>query len=175
MDQENRKNKTATSGANTPGGGVFRQKSLDRISSPEDLDDYVKVANPGVWMILGAVIVLLIGIFVWAAEGTLETRIDALCLVDGNGTLCYISESNIGKVEVGMKVTLSDGTECKILGISSEARLSDDVMTDYAQHLAGFAEGEWIHGMAVDLSLPGGIYSAKVTIDEIHPIKFIFN
>ena len=31
---------------------IFRKKSLDRISSPEQLNDYIRVANPGIWMIL---------------------------------------------------------------------------------------------------------------------------
>lgn len=26
---------------------IFRKKSLDRISSPEQLNDYIRVANPG--------------------------------------------------------------------------------------------------------------------------------
>ena len=34
----------------------FRQESLDRAKSPEQLDDYIRVSNPGVWMVLGAVL-----------------------------------------------------------------------------------------------------------------------
>lgn len=30
---------------------LFRQKSIDRVSSPEQLQDYMRVTNPGVWMI----------------------------------------------------------------------------------------------------------------------------
>ena len=37
----------------------FRQESLDRAKSPEQLDDYIRVSNPGVWMVLGAVRFLL--------------------------------------------------------------------------------------------------------------------
>ena len=33
---------------------IFRKKSLDRISSPEQLNDYIRMANPGIWMILTA-------------------------------------------------------------------------------------------------------------------------
>lgn len=33
---------------------IFRKKSLDRISSPEALDDYLHVTTPAVWMILAA-------------------------------------------------------------------------------------------------------------------------
>ncbi|HAG12584.1 MAG TPA: NHLP bacteriocin system secretion protein, partial [Ruminococcus sp.] len=34
---------------------VFRKKSLDRISSPEQLTDYLRVTNPGIWVVLAAV------------------------------------------------------------------------------------------------------------------------
>ena len=29
---------------------LFRQKSIDRVLSPEQLQDYMRVTNPGVWM-----------------------------------------------------------------------------------------------------------------------------
>ena len=41
---------------------VFRQKSMERITSPEQMNDYIRVSNPSVWMLLAAVIVLLIGV-----------------------------------------------------------------------------------------------------------------
>ena len=44
---------------------IFRKKNIERVSSPEQLNDYVRVSNPGVWMVLTAVIVLLFGICAW--------------------------------------------------------------------------------------------------------------
>ena len=41
---------------------IFRQKSMEKISSPEQMNDYIRVSNPSVWMILAAVIVLLAGV-----------------------------------------------------------------------------------------------------------------
>lgn len=156
---------------------LFRAKSLDRISSPEDLNDYVRVANPGVWIVLCAVVILLAGMLVWAAVGVLDTTIDAVCISrDGKG-YCYISEENIKKVQNGMLVTLSDGAEATITGLSPEASIADEVLTDYQMHLAGVEEGEWVHALYIDLSFSeDGIFSpAKVTIDSIHPIEFIFS
>ena len=46
---------------------VFREKSLDRIQSPEQLNDYLRVTNPTVWVLLAAVIVLLAGMLVWGS------------------------------------------------------------------------------------------------------------
>ena len=51
---------------------IFRQKSMEKISSPEQMNDYIRVSNPSVWMILAAVIVLLAGVCVWGMFGCLE-------------------------------------------------------------------------------------------------------
>ena len=57
--------------------GLFRKKSMDKISSPEQLNDYIRVSNPGVWMILACIIILLIGMCVWGVFGRLETTMKA--------------------------------------------------------------------------------------------------
>ena len=51
---------------------LFRKKTLDRISHPKQLDDYIKVSNPGVWMILVVAILLVGGFLIWALFGTIE-------------------------------------------------------------------------------------------------------
>ena len=48
---------------------IFRKSAIDRVSSPEQLTDYIRVTTPGVWGILVASIVLLASLFVWAAFG----------------------------------------------------------------------------------------------------------
>lgn len=53
---------------------IFREKSLRRISSPEEMNDYIRVTTPKVWVILIAVIVLLIGALVWATFGTITVH-----------------------------------------------------------------------------------------------------
>ncbi len=44
---------------------IFRQKSVDVVSSPEQLNDYMRVTSPGVWAVLTAILVLLAGVCVW--------------------------------------------------------------------------------------------------------------
>ncbi|MBQ3268331.1 MAG: hypothetical protein IJH09_00260 [Clostridia bacterium] len=58
---------------------VFRKKSLDRVSSPEQLNDYIRVTTPSVWLVLGAIVVLLAGMLAWSVLGTVEA-------VDADGT-----------------------------------------------------------------------------------------
>ena len=44
---------------------LFREKSLERIASPEQLNAYIRVSTPSVWLLLAAVVILLAGVCVW--------------------------------------------------------------------------------------------------------------
>lgn len=154
---------------------IFREKSMERISSPEDLNDYVRVANPGVWLTLAGIIALLIGFIVWGVYGKLETTVDVLALSDDGVTLCYVKEQDISQISDGMKLVLADGTECTISGIGEESVNSAEVLSEYARHLVGLAEGEWIHPVNIAEDLPEGMQAGRIITESIHPIRFIFN
>ena len=54
--------------------GIFRQESIDKVSSPEKLDDYIRVTTPSVWIALAAIVALLIGVIVWGCFGELTVH-----------------------------------------------------------------------------------------------------
>jgi len=58
--------------------GIFREKSIEKATSPERLDDYVKITTPGVWMVLLSIFILLIGVILWCSFGDLDTVISLL-------------------------------------------------------------------------------------------------
>ena len=63
---------------------VFRKKTLERIASPEQLTDYLRVTNPGIWAVLLSVILLLAGLLAWSMVGTLETKTEVRVVVTGH-------------------------------------------------------------------------------------------
>ena len=62
--------------------GLFRQKSIERISSPEQLHDYMRVTSPKLWMILGAILALLAGFIVYASMTTMENTMPIKVMVE---------------------------------------------------------------------------------------------
>lgn len=58
---------------------IFRQKSLDRISSPEEIDNYIRVTRPSLWLALGVIILLLAALILWSVTA----RIESTMVVDG--------------------------------------------------------------------------------------------
>lgn len=53
---------------------LFNRSAIDRVQSPEDLNDYIKVTTPSVWTILVAIIILLASLLVWGIFGTVEMQ-----------------------------------------------------------------------------------------------------
>ena len=58
---------------------IFRQKSLDRISSPEEIDNYMKVTRSSLWLTLGVIVLLLAVLILWSVTA----RIEATTVSDG--------------------------------------------------------------------------------------------
>ena len=155
---------------------LFREKSLERISSPEALNDYIRVANPGVWLILTAIVILLAGFIIWGCFADLKTTVNGVVVSDGKISTCYVAEERIADdtVQAGMTVT-SDGAEYTIIQIDGQSILASDVLSDYEIHLGNFVDGEWVHALSLDPVAPAGAEKAAVTVDSVHPISFILN
>ena len=88
---------------------LFRQKSLERISSPEELHDYMRVTSPRLWMILTAIVVLLAGFIVFAATTRMESTEKIQVRVTGNSYITgRIPAGREDLVSVGMPVRIGD-------------------------------------------------------------------
>ena len=44
---------------------LFRKTAIDRVTSPDQLNDYIKVVPPGVWLVLAAVVLALAGMLIF--------------------------------------------------------------------------------------------------------------
>ncbi|MDR1706028.1 MAG: hypothetical protein LBS19_15275 [Clostridiales bacterium] len=51
---------------------VFRKSALDRLSSPEDLNKYIRVTTPAAWLLAAAAALILAGFLVWGFLGKVE-------------------------------------------------------------------------------------------------------
>ena len=155
---------------------LFREKSLERVSSPEQLNDYIRVASPSVWMALFAVMFLLIGICVWGVFGKLDTVLTVGAITEGDRTICYVKESDIGSVSADMKVRLNE-EEYNISEISVQPIQIDAAFPDYLVHVGGITQGEWVYAVVLEdtAGAEGGIYEAQIVIESISPMSFVIN
>ncbi len=153
---------------------IFRKKSIERISSPEQLNDYICVSSPGVWLILMAMVVLLAGVVIWGVFGTMNSYIDVCAVSEKGKTTVYINEDSIDRVTEDMPV-LINGTEYTFASIGDESVEAEKVMDEYDMHVGGIKSGEWVYPATLTQSLPTGTYSAKIIAESVNPVSFVFN
>lgn len=55
---------------------LFRQQALDKLSSPEQLDQLLDVVGPKGWLALLVLFALLLGGGVWSVFGELPSRVE---------------------------------------------------------------------------------------------------
>lgn len=65
-------------------GSLFRKKNLDRVASPEQLDQYIRVSSPRAWMMLAALVLLLVAAAAYIMLATVpDTQTVQISVHDG--------------------------------------------------------------------------------------------
>ena len=155
--------------------GLFRKKSLERISSPEELHDYMRVTTPRLWMLLAAIAVLLIGFLVFASTANMENTTKIKVTVENletsgeegaGATAIYYSSlpmSYKDVVEAGMKVRIGN----------EEGKIDLIAMVNSEE---GGQEIELLIVMDnPSLSLRDGEYDCELVLESTTPISFLWN
>ena len=139
---------------------LFREKTVERISSPEQLQDYMRVTNPGIWMVLAAVIVLLAGLLAASALAKVETTLSAKGEIGeaGSGIVMELSQKDGEGLKEGMAVRLA----------GKRGRIDYIYENDGAtQVTASLDEGSE--------PLPPGVYDVTIVTETLSPISFLLN
>ena len=153
---------------------IFRRQNIDSLSSPEQLNDYIKSATPGVWFILIAIIFLLVGICVWGIWGHLDTTITAGAICEDGKLTIYIPEKNKEMIKPGMSVTV-DKQQYTLSQISASPIHITEQTDPYLLHISELSIGDFCFIGTIQTDLPGGIYTATVTVESVSPLSFVFN
>ncbi len=139
---------------------LFRNKNVERIASPEQLQDYMQVTNPGIWTVLAAVIVLLAGLLAASALVKVEDTVAARAAVGGAGApiVMELATEEGSDIREGMPVRLAGQT-----GRVDYVYEADGVLRVTASLNDG---GE---------PLPEGLYDAQIVTETLSPISFLLN
>ena len=153
----------------------FKKEAMEQLTSPEKLDEYIRVSTPSIWLLLGAMFVFLAGVFVWGKFGHLDTLVTGTAVVRNGESTCYIGAEDISSIKPGMKITIN-----KEDGVISEISERPYILTaeDNTEILqtGEFTEGEWVYEVkAENTDLTDGIYKAVITVESVSPVKFVLN
>ncbi len=129
---------------------IFRNQAVEKVSSPEQLSDYLRVTNPGVWVVLAVVSLLLAGLLVWACVGTLETTAEARVVVENH--TAYVVLVSDTEMEAGMPLRVA-GQETVLATVTEDA---------FGRPVA-----------VAETTLPDGAYDGVVVVGTLRPIRLL--
>ena len=138
------------------GEELFRKKSIDKLKSPENLNEYIKVSNPGVWLLIIAVAVILAGILIWSMFGYIDTTVEARAQAENGTLVCTLDGEDITSIAEGAPVRVGDvnGT---VTGITEK-----DAQTGQ-------------YRITAKADVPDGVYTVKIVTERVRPISFVLN
>ncbi len=92
--------------------GLFRKSTLERVSSPEQLNEYIKVTNPSLIVMLLGIFTILAAGMVWVFCGGIPNAVDLSGVVATNimgeqSVYCYVPISTSKKIKQGMAAQIS--------------------------------------------------------------------
>lgn len=159
---------------------IFNTKAAEKLRSPDDLDKYVRVTNPSVWVIIAACAALLAGLLAWGVFGAVTTNVSATAtrLEDGS-VVCFMTADKVAEVSVGDYANVG-GKSMSVSSISSLPLSRDEakgvLANDYL--VSTLLEGDWAYAVYftsdedIDFAV-GYPVSAVITTERVAPIALI--
>ncbi len=89
---------------------IFRKSSLEKLSSPEQLDKMIVITPPSFWMALLGAGVIIAGALAWAIFGRLPVNVETQGIYVNNGGVYSVYSETAGIVE---KLAVHKGDEVK--------------------------------------------------------------
>ncbi len=151
---------------------IFREKSIEQISSPEQLNEYVKLTNPGVWFILAAISVILAGACIFGIFGSIDSTVRGVGISKNGRMVCLVKKEYAVKLKPEMKAKI-DGGEHKAIMRTDEPATVWNTTEPYALQVGDLQPGEWVYEIDVEGEFTDGTYEVTLVTDRISPLSFL--
>lgn len=173
---------------------IFNKRAAEKLRNPDDLDKYVRITNPSVWVTLAACVAMLAGLLAWGIFGAVTTSvkttgavIDTTAVAQANADIgiegteaavCFLSAEDVAKVSVGDTAEVG-GVKMTVTFVSSVPNSPDEWdKTLGSQYLVkALFDGDWAYPVVfdgdvsrLDKNVPVAI---NITTDRVAPISLI--
>ncbi len=136
--------------------GLYREKNVKKMSSPDDLNGYLHVTSTPVWVALISVIIILVALLIWSRFAVINSYAYGSAIVE-KGIVTVTFEDRVASRNI------TEGMTIELMGETSE------ILT-----LGRDKDGYVVATGAMD-DLPDGKYDSRVSYDQIQIIEMLFN
>ena len=155
----------------------FKSQQSNKVNSPEELNDYIKTSNPGAWLTVTSIIILLCSVLVWATFGSLNTTVTLKGVSEETKTVCFVSDIN--GIKNGNSVTVN-GCDGKVSSVSEKPLSREDVISEfsldeYTVYCLELNDWNYVVEIETQNGTLEGIVDATIVTESTSPISFVLN
>ena len=166
--------------AKDKGEELFTEKARNKLRSPDDLSEYVRVINPSGWIVLTACAILLFGLFTWGTVETAAANVTTFGTNVGNKVLCFLPAKQASKIRVGDSANV-EGHLLKVASTSSLPVSRDDAseLLDSSYLVNTLVSSDWSIVVVLKGDDVGNIaenvpLSVVITTERVAPLSLVF-
>ena len=152
----------------------------ERITSPDQLNEYIRVTTPGAWLILSTALLFFVGFSYWLFTGKLEVTIPVSAYKEGDHAVAFVPAGDAHRVEPGMPVRIWNGSERgsgTVTSVSKERVPFDDIVDavgDAHAILMGIDEGHRLFQVSMDIpDGPQDVVQGAIIREVVRPADFL--
>ena len=154
--------------------GLFRAKNIERIESPESMNDYLQVTSPGVWLVLSTVIVFLIGVCIWGVFGHIDSTAKAAVVSTEGETLCLVPEDAL-KSAIDNRSIKIDGEDYELAPETLNPEIISENTNIYWLLAGDLSIGDIVYKIPLSQKMPEGVYSGTIVTETLTPLSLLLN
>ena len=102
------------------------------------------------------------------------TTVNGAGVVRDDNLVIYVKVADRPSVKEGMEIIVN-GHKTVVREISPEPVQVSEEVGEYVLDVTGLKSGDWTYMVEADIDLPDGVYEASITVESVHPIKFVTN
>lgn len=159
------------------GSSIFNEQARKRLQTPDDLDRYVRVTSPSVWVALAAVLALVMGLLAWGIFGSVATTVEAKAVCIDGMTICLLDSDQVKRVHEGDQA-YAEGETTKVAIVNnyplSAKEVAEFLPTDYL--IETMMPGKWAFAVFLedDISTAEGVpYSVSIVTERVSPLSLV--
>lgn len=132
---------------------LFRQSALDRLSTPDDLDELMHVASPRYWLVLVALAGLLVTAIIWSAVTMIPTTVAAVGALGpargGLQAIVFAPADKAAQVRPGMAASVTIPTTSAVQPLTLAGRVTAvaDTPADQATLLRALGGSAYVNAL----------------------------
>ena len=163
---------------------IYNEEALRRISSPDQLNGFIRTSGSGVWFVLAAIMLVLIGVIVWGFMGSFEVTLEVRGGTYNGNSVCFVFPAERDGIYPGLQVRYlspDKTTQKGIISSISTAPISyEEACKKFSTGLVnrlGFIPGVELYQVDLLLNEPprNEFATVKIIQQTVQPSHLLFN